>query len=460
MLHHSISRRDFVAMTGLATAGLATSWAAGVGAADTRRPRVAALFTELQFRSHAFNILENVLGPYVFNGRKHLPRVDLASLYADQFPEEDMTRDVAKRFGVPLYPTIEAALCLGGDKLAVDAVLLIGEHGDYPFNELGQQLYPRKEFFDRAFAVMQRSGRFVPLFNDKHLSIRWDAARAMYDAARKHGLPMLAGSSVPLAERRPMLELPAGAEIEEAVSIHGGGLESYDFHGLEVLQSFVESRRGGETGVSRVEFLTGDALDRAAGKRWSQELVDAALAAEQRLDGRRQRRPTLGVLTPNKTPAVPNPHRPAGPHAICLTYKSGLRATVLRHGGSSDRWLFACRLRGESAPRATAFFNSPWGNRGLFMALTHAIEHLFVTRQEPYPLERTLLTTGLVEAALRSRHERRPLDTPHLEIAYDAVDFRSFRERGASWQLITADMPQATTIDKHRFDALESAPRP
>ena len=96
------------------------------------------------------------------------------------------------------------ALCLGGKSLAVDAVLLIGEHGDYPTNDLGQRMYPRKEFFDQIVAVDATArSRFVPIFNDKHLSYRWDWAKAMYDEARELGIPLMAGSSVPLAQRRP-----------------------------------------------------------------------------------------------------------------------------------------------------------------------------------------------------------------------------------------------------------------
>ncbi len=65
---------------------------------------------------------------------------------------------------------------------------------------------------------------------------------------------------MPLAQRRPRLELPRGARIAEAVSIHGGPLEAYGFHALEVLQSFVEARQGGETGVTSVEYLQGARL--------------------------------------------------------------------------------------------------------------------------------------------------------------------------------------------------------
>src|SRR5205823_8227909 len=121
---------------------------------------------------------------------------------------------------------IAEALCRGGKELAVDAVLCIGEHGNYPVTDKGQVQYPRKRFFDEVVKVFRQSGRVVPVFNDKHLSYRWDWAKEMYDTARELKIPFMAGSSVPLAQRIPPLELPPGAKIKEAVSIHAGGLDS------------------------------------------------------------------------------------------------------------------------------------------------------------------------------------------------------------------------------------------
>lgn len=454
------NRRRFLGQAGLATClgGTALSAAAfpspGAAAPGGKRPRVAAIFTVLRFRSHPYNILENFLGPYYFNGQLTDPGVDVVSFYADQFPPDDMAREVARRFEIPLYPSIDQALCVGGKHLDVDAVLLIGEHGDYPYNARGQHLYPRKRFFDESLAVMRRANRFVPVFNDKHLSYRWDWAKEMYDTARARQIPLLAGSSVPLAERKPPLELPAGAQIEEAVSIHGGGLETYDFHALEVLQSMVEARRGGETGVARIELLYGEKLAQArdAG-RWSRDLVEAAMAAEQAMQVRRQPRPSSGVFQARSPQDLPP--RPEGPHAIAIEYQDGLRATILKIGGSSDRWNFACRLRGETTPRATAYFNSPWGNRGLFKALSHAIQHLFIHGREPYPAERTLLTTGMVEAVMRSFEQQgRPIDTPHLKIAYQARPWKQFRETGRTWDVITTQTPQPTTFQPRPFAEL------
>lgn len=457
----TLDRRQFLAAAAAATtSGLLAERCQGWQETGTgkRRPRVAAVYTVLSFRSHAFNILENFLRPYHFCGKLVDPGVDVVSLYADQIPDGDMSREVSARLGIPLFKTIDEALCLGGKNLAVDAVLAIGEQGEYPYNDRGQHLYPRKQFFDQALAVMRRANRFLPYFNDKHFSYRWDWAREMYDTARAHRMPLLAGSSVPLAQRRPPLELPEDAVIEEAVAVHGGGLESYDFHGLEVLQSIVEGRRGGETGIERVELLFGEAFEQARRQgRWSEDLVAAAQEAERSMNAKRQPRPTTGIFAPQKQPPATDPPskapRSSGSHAISITYRDGLKATVLKIGNDADRWNFACRLTGETKPRATAYFNSPWGNRGLFKALSHAIQHLFVHGQEPYPVERTLLTTGAVEAVMQSyAADGKVIETPHLQIAYQPRDWRAFRESGETWNAITVDTPQPLRIEPFRIE--------
>src|SRR5436190_7323006 len=239
-----IGRREFIRVSGKFAGSLmlASALPASAVAAGNKRLRVGAVITAFTYRSHAHVILENFVAPYIFNGNWISSGMDVVSMYADQFPEGELGRAFAAKYNIPIYKTIAEALCLGGDKLAVDAVLSIGEHGSYPINKKGQQEYPRKRFFDEIVAVFRDSGRVAPVYNDKHLSYRWDWAREMYDTARRLNIPFMAGSSVPLAERRPLVELPTRANIAEAVSIHGGGVESYDFHGLEVLQSMVESR--------------------------------------------------------------------------------------------------------------------------------------------------------------------------------------------------------------------------
>jgi len=285
-------------------------------------------------------------------------------------------------------------------------------------------------------AVIERSTRPVPIFNDKHLSYRWDWAKEMYDTAQRLKIPLMAGSSVPLAERRPPIEFPGGEVVEEAVSIHGGGIESYDFHALEVMQSLIEARQGGETGISRVQLLEGEACQKAfAAGRFSRELVNAAMNAER--DAKMQRRPRMSF--------PPEPFVPR--HAVLVTYKDGTRGTALTVGSGGDRWNFACKLRGRAEPLATAFYSGPWGNWNLFCALSGAIAHFFRTSKSPYPVERTLLVTGALDAAMHSRHRGGvAIDTPELQFAYQPQDFSAFCETRASWQVITPEMPEWTTF--------------
>ncbi|MGD9720854.1 MAG: hypothetical protein AB7O59_14280 [Pirellulales bacterium] len=440
MQPHSLTRREFVARSaaGLGAAGLMPTWETrAASAAEPHAPiKVAAIITTFTHRSHAHVILENFLTPYLFNGQATQPGMQVASMFVDQIDAGDMARDVSRQFNVPIYPTIGEALCLGGDSLAVDAVLSIAEHGSYPVNEKGQMQYPRKQFFDQIVAVFKRSGRGVPVFNDKHLSYRWDWAKEMYDTARSMNFPLMAGSSVPLAQRRPPLELPADAKITQAVSVHGGGVESYDFHALEVLQSQVEARNGGESGVRRVQFLDeGPLWQAAAAGRWSTELAAAAVAAELGADHEFTRYVASG--------GKQKPKEAAPVHGILLEYRDGLNALALKVADSSTRWNFACRLEGETQPRATAYYVGPWQNRNLFKALSHAIQAHFRDRKAPYPVERTLLTSGVLDAAMDSRiGGGKPLDTPWLDIVYAPQDFRAMREMGDSWKIITEQSPE------------------
>jgi hypothetical protein len=429
-------RRTFLHGAGAAAASLLGLTPGRTPAETNRRLKVAAVFTEFTYRSHAHVLLENFLEPYYFDGRSTDPGCDVVAFYGDQFPAgRDLAHAVAKAYRIPIYPTIAEALCAGGTDLAVDAVLSIGEHGNYPVNRKGQREYPRRRFFDDIVAVFRHSGRVVPVFNDKHLSFSWDLAKGMYDTARQLKIPLMAGSSVPLAQRVPPCEVPTGCKIEEAIAIHGGGLDSYDFHAFEVLQSMVESRAGGETGVASIQYLSGDALWRAADAgQWSPDLLQAAWEADPE---RMAHRPTLAQLF--RTP----------PWGLLVHYRDGLRALVLKVGQEAAHWNFACRLAGEKRPLATSFYPGPWQNRNLFKALAHAIQHHFRRGGSPYPLERTLLTTGMVAAGVESHFRGdQPFATPHLDIVYSPQDFHSVRETGATWQIITEKTEEPRGIDR------------
>ena len=62
---------------------------------------------------------------------------------------------------------------------------------------------------------------------------------------------------------------------------------------------------------------------------------------------------------------------------MLVTYKDGTRGTAMTVGSGGDRWNFACRLKGQAEPLATAFYSGPWGNWNLFCALSGAIAQFF-----------------------------------------------------------------------------------
>ena len=366
----------------------------------TQRKRVAAVVTEYRIRSHADNIVTRLLEGYALHWQIVEPRVEVASLYTDQVPENDISRELAAKHGVPIYPTIREALTLGGESLALDGVVIVAEHGSYPDNEKGQKMYPRRRFFEETAAVFRESGRVVPVFSDKHLAYNWENAKWVYDTARELGVAYMAGSSLPLSLRIPPVEVPLGADLEEIVVVAQGGHESYGFHALELAQCQAERRAGGETGVVAVQCLAGEAFQAAwkGGERWSKELERAAVEVQ--------------------------PHRdevaPREPAAFLVEYADGLRGTVLMMSGHVQQWGAAWRVRGRELV-ATWLMQQRYQPLWSFCHQTDMIERLVETGKEPFPLERTLLTTGILDAALTSRFEGgRRVETPHLGIRYAA----------------------------------------
>src|SRR5947209_3332738 len=182
------------------------------------KKKVAAIVTEYRHWSHADVIVGKILEGYNQDGGPG-PNLKLVSMYVDQFPANDMSRALARKHGFTIYDSIPAALTLGGKELAVDGVLCIGEHGNYPTNAKGQILYPRRRFFQEVAAVFAKLNQSVPVFNDKHLAATWADAKWMYDRARELHVPFMAGSSMPVTWRRPPLNLPKNCDLIEAVQI-------------------------------------------------------------------------------------------------------------------------------------------------------------------------------------------------------------------------------------------------
>jgi hypothetical protein len=381
---------------------------------------MAIVATEWRFQSHAQHMGDRFLHGYPMNGQWQKPRLDVASLYVDQVPARDLSRERAKEFGFRISPTIAEALRCGGERLAVDAVLVIGEHGRYDTNNLGQKKYPRYEFFRQIVDVFRKDGRTVPVFSDKHLSWNWDWAREMVDTSRSLGFPLMAGSSLPVTWRLPAVDVPWGAPVEEVMSLAFGAIDSYDFHALEVIQCMAERRRGGETGVAWVEALKGDSVWKAATAGgwdkggWDPALFEACLTRTQTLG---QARSGFGHLHPTADEVRALVKSPA---AYRFQYADGVRGTMLLFNGLVRDFTFAARIKERGDLLSTLFYLPPTPNVQYSAILMSKVEEMFLTGKPPYPVERTLLTTGILAAAMKSRSTGTRLETPHLAVRYTA----------------------------------------
>jgi hypothetical protein len=397
---------------------LQTAAVAAASPQPAQPKRLAIVTTIYRYLSHGQHMGDRFLVGYPYGGAWQKPNMNVVSLYVDQKPDGDLSEDRAKEFGFKVYPTIAETLRNGGAKLAVDGVLIIGEHGNYPRNGKGQVLYPRYEFFQQCAKVFEEDGRAVPVYNDKHLSYSFEKAKAMVDTSRSLRFPLLGGSSIPVTWRLPSIELPLGCDIESALMVGEGGSDAMDFHALEGLQCMVERRRGGETGVKSVQMLQGDAVWKAlADGRYSKELLTAALSRSDtplgltETDGRTQDLVASGELR----------RLARNPGAYLIEYRDGLKAAMLMLDGAIKDLNFAARLKGSPQIWSTQFLLTPEPNVTYSACLMQKAREMFETGAAPYPIERTLLVSGILESCLTSKiQDHASLQTPHLEVKYQA----------------------------------------
>lgn len=403
----NITRRDWLRVVTTAACGLVRATRGHAFTAAAEPLPVAAVVTEYRNNSHADVILGKILEGYDQQGGPG-PALKLVGLYVDQTRTGDLSRALAEKYGFRLATSIDEAITLSTDRLQVAGVLSIGEHGQYPFTpDTQQHMYPRRRFFDGIANCFRRVGQVVPVFNDKHLSYAWEDAKHMYDVAASLKFPLMAGSSLPVTWRRPPLKLPLGCEIESALAVGHGGIESYGFHALETLQCMVERRAGGESGVKSVRVLKGRQIQAALDSgEWSLELLAATL---QKMPGS----PAADLNRLHEQSAF-----------FQVEYRDGLKGTVAMVTGLAQHFGFAAKLRGAAEPVATWFELQDQKPYGHFGFLVRAMDDMFHNNRPPYPVERTLLTTGILDAAMHSLADggsRR--ESPQLDIRYQATDW-------------------------------------
>jgi hypothetical protein len=220
--------------------------------------------------------------------------------------------------------------------------------------------------------------------------------------------------------------MPFGSTIREALCVCYGGVDSYDFHGLETIQCMVERRRGGEVGVRWLEAYRGEKFWAAMKEGvWSRELMTAALCRSHTLT---PARPGFNDILPT---ADQRRELTKDPVAYTYEHSDGLRCTMLLMHGLLRDFNFAARLDGSPRIFSTQMYlPMPDGRTTLasfFSPLVFQMERMFLTGKPPYPVERTLLTTGLTAGGVESLYRKQArVETPHLRIEYQPSSESTF----------------------------------
>lgn len=400
-----MTRRNFMAGVAATAAWSGLGRTSPADDAPRIKPKpVAAVLTAYEKGLHADVLIGKILEGWKQDGGPG-PALKLASMYVEQFTEKDLARSMAKKYGVPIFDSIEKAVTVGSDRIPVEGVISIGEHGSYPSNDKGQVLYPRRRFFEAITDTFEKHGRVVPVFNDKHLGPEWSDAKWMYDRVLEMKVPFMAGSSLAVTFRDPEITVPMGSEIESAVGIGYSHLDIYGAHALDCFQCLVERRRGAETGVKWVQCLQGEAM-------WK-PLEDGVIAKDTF-------ETALALVASH-----PERVRQSKHSALFLfQYHDGLLGAVFMLPGFAGGNAVALKLKGQARPLATRFEERLDPRHPHFAYLLKGIERMIHTGRPSYPVERTLLSGGVLDRALTSRvQESEKLATPELAIRYQPVDY-------------------------------------
>lgn len=370
--------------------------------------RIGVISTVFYPLSHTDVILSRWVNPretdklYGWTGSN---RTRVVSIYVDQASANDLTLDFCNSYGVRLHKSIGDTLTNGGQDLAVDAILIIGEHGDYPTNSIGQKLYPRKEFFDQVLEVFRKHKRCVPIFFDKHLSWNPEWCLEMHQQIKKNDIPFFGGSSISHCPIEPNVEIPSGRRIQEVVSVYWDSLEHYLFHSLEFVQSVVENRQGGETGLQSITAWKAKevwaAMDRGD---FSKNLLEQAAQAVSN-----QALTDLQALIRCRDSEV---------HAFQLNYVDGLKVTHFMHPKAIPNWAVSLIYDDDSQP--VSFKVQTGGHEHFyphFARLNKKIEEFFLTKQSPVQINRLLFTSLATAYGMKALSQSGiPLALPNFEM--------------------------------------------
>ena len=405
------TRREMLGLTGMAgMAGLASLTGIvpeAVAQTAPKRPRIACLVSYWGLpTSHADWIVNKLIDGYWWKGAYTGSQVEVVSVYINQLDTSLLGQKVCKAKNIPIYKTVGEAVTLGGNELAVDGVVIVCEHGNYPTDLKGHWLLPRWWIYQQVIKVFEQSQRSVPVFNDKHFSYNWDDAKWMFDKSRELNFPLSGGSSIPLYYRKPEIEIAIDTPIKNSIVVGDAADEGAFFHCADVLQAFHDRRKGGETGVHSVQSIRGpEAWKWVERTPWAGDLLEAV---RKNFD------------------LQPGSFQSGRQSNLCFVeYNDGTKGAVI--SGHGVGWTYAGEIAGQKDPTIISMLGWP-GPISQFHAANaheHWLIQMMLTRKEQFNAERLLVSTGIVNNYMDSNWEDgrysavgRRLETPFMNIKY------------------------------------------
>ena len=213
------------------------------------------------------------------------------------------------------------------------------------------------------------------------------------------------------------MEMPLHTPIEESVCVCYGGVDSYDFHGLETAQCMSERRAGGEAGVKSVQAVRGDRIWSILEERErTKRLLFAALARSHTL------RAPPGYTFP--LPSI-DWIRQSSPEAIAyfVEHDDGFRTTLFLLNGFVQDFTYAGTVK-TTGQIISCQMQLPMPlhistTADFFNPLINNIERMILNGRAPYRVDRTLLTSGMTLSAVESLYRGGArIDTPEMKVVY------------------------------------------
>ena len=413
-----IGMAGLAALTGSSAGAVPQTQQAGAGKKTGQsRPRIACLVSYWGLpTSHADWIVNKLLDGYWWKGAYTLSQVDVVSVYINQLDTSLLGQKVCKAKNIPIFKTVGEAVTLGGKELAVDGVVIVCEHGNYPTDLKGHWLLPRWWIYQQVIRVFEQSQRSVPIFNDKHLSYNWDDAKWMFDKSRELNFPLTGGSSIPIYYRTPEIDLAPDTPLKNGLVIGDMADEGAAFHCIDVLQSFMDRRKGGETGVKSVQSIRGpEAWKWVEANPWAHNSLEAVRKKFDLPAGHFQQ-----DMQTNQRRTQSN---------LCIVkYNDGTEAASI--SGSDVGWTFAGDIEGQKDPTIVSMlgFPGPISQFHAGNAHEHWLIEMMLTRKEPFNAERLLVSTGIVNYYMDSNWQDgrycavgRVVQTPHMNMKYHST---------------------------------------